>query len=158
MGQFSSTQDMNQLASASIKGSAIVLAPGHFNADRAKTAFGLVRGSERFRVLAVIDSLKAGLDAGEIVDGIKRNIPVFKSVNSAIKKLDNPPEYAVIGITTPGGFIPNYLLQEIDQALDAGLVIVNGLHQPLSEIKSISQKAKELGILIHEIRKPKSFS
>ena len=39
-------------------------------------------------------------------------------------------------------------MPEIDQALDAELVIVNGLHQPLSEIKSISQKAKELGIEI----------
>ena len=88
---------MNQLASDSIKGSAIVLAPGHFNPDRAKTAFGLVRGSERFHVLAVIDSKTEGQDAGDIVDSKKRDIPVFGSVNQALEKLELRPEYAVIG-------------------------------------------------------------
>ncbi|MFL2772354.1 MAG: hypothetical protein ACJ0DH_02050 [bacterium] len=67
---------MNPFPIATISGTAIVLAPGHFNSDRAKTAFGLVRGSERFHVLAVIDSITAGQDAGDIVDSKKRDIPV----------------------------------------------------------------------------------
>jgi len=35
----------------------------------AKTAHGLLRGSERFEVLAVIDYKFAGKDAGELMDG-----------------------------------------------------------------------------------------
>ena len=71
---------MNPLTSTSISGTASVLASGHFNPDRAKTAFGLVRGSERFQVLAVIDSKTAGQDAGDIVDSTKLDIPVFLSL------------------------------------------------------------------------------
>ena len=149
---------MNPFPNATISGTAIVLAPGHFNPDRAKTAFGLVRGSERFQVLAVIDSKTAGQDAGDIVDSKKRDIPVFRSVNQALEKLELRPEYAVIGITTPGGILPDYLMLEIEQALEAGLDIVNGLHQPLSEIHSLSGKAAERGAAIHDIRKPRPFS
>ena len=149
---------MNPFPIATISGTAIVLAPGHFNSDRAKTAFGLVRGSERFHVLAVIDSITAGQDAGDIVDSKKRYIPVFGSVNQALEKLELRPQYAVIGITTPGGILPDYLMLEIEQALEAGLDIVNGLHQPLSEIHSLSGKAAERGAAIHDIRKPRPFS
>ncbi|MEC8394970.1 MAG: DUF1611 domain-containing protein, partial [SAR324 cluster bacterium] len=149
---------MNPFPNATISGTAIVLAPGHFNPDRAKTAFGLVRGSERFQVLAVIDSKTAGQDAGDIVDSKKRDIPVFRSVNQALEKLELRSQYAVIGITTPGGILPDYLMLEIEQALEAGLDIVNGLHQPLSEIHSLSGKAAERGAAIHDIRKPRPFS
>ena len=47
----------------------------------AKTAHGLLRGTERFNVVAVIDSLHHGKDAGEVLDGNKINIPVCKYIN-----------------------------------------------------------------------------
>ena len=39
-----------------IKGNAVVLTNGKFNSKSAKTAHGLIRGSNRFNVVAVIDS------------------------------------------------------------------------------------------------------
>ena len=39
-----------------IKGNAVVLTNGKFNSKSAKTAHGLIRGSKRFNVVAVIDS------------------------------------------------------------------------------------------------------
>src|SRR5882672_1639815 len=53
----------------SMDGVAVVLAPGAFRTDSAKTAHGLVRGSERFEVVAVLDADAAGHDAGELLDG-----------------------------------------------------------------------------------------
>ena len=38
-----------------IKGNAIVLTDGKFNTKSAKTAHGLIRGSNRFNVIGVID-------------------------------------------------------------------------------------------------------
>ena len=37
----------------------------------AKTAHGLLRGTDRFNIIAVIDSLHYGKDAGEVLDGKK---------------------------------------------------------------------------------------
>ena len=56
-----------------MKDSAIILTSGMFNSRNAKTAFGLIRHSEKYRILAVIDQNFAGQDAGEIVTGKNLN-------------------------------------------------------------------------------------
>ena len=59
-----------QLMKFTEKQKAIILAPHTFNFEQAKTAFGLIRGTDRFEILGVIDPEKSGQDAGVIVDGI----------------------------------------------------------------------------------------
>ena len=49
------------------KESAIILTSGMFNARNAKTAFGLIRKSEHYKILAIIDKNDSGKDAGELV-------------------------------------------------------------------------------------------
>ena len=51
-----------------MKDSAIILTGGMFNSRNAKTAFGLIRHSEKYRILAVIDQNYAEQDAGEGTD------------------------------------------------------------------------------------------
>ena len=46
----------------------LILAPHTFNFEQAKTAFGLIRGTDRFEIVGVIDPKKSGQDAGVIVD------------------------------------------------------------------------------------------
>ena len=133
---------MNPFPSTSISGTAIVLAPGHFNPDRAKTAFGLVRGSERFHVLAVIDSKTSGQDAGDIVESKKRDIPVFGSVTQALEKLELRPEYAVIGITTPGGILPDYLMLESNKRLRQGLILLMDCISPFLKFIHFLEKLR----------------
>ncbi|WP_245652237.1 hypothetical protein [Rufibacter tibetensis] len=58
-------------------GNAIILTDGLLNQYPAKTAHGLIRGTERFNIVGVIDKISAGKDAGEVVDGKHRNIPVY---------------------------------------------------------------------------------
>ncbi len=60
-------------------GSAVILTNGLLDTADAKTAHGLVRGTERFDIKGVIDQNHAGRDAGDILDGICRNIPVFQT-------------------------------------------------------------------------------
>ena len=45
-------------------GTAVVMTDGHLADIYGKTAHGLIRGSERFKVMAVIDARHAGRDAG----------------------------------------------------------------------------------------------
>ena len=61
-----------------MKKSAIILTSGNFNSRNAKTAFGLVRKSEYYKILAVIDHNFEGQDAGVLVDGKKVNIPSYR--------------------------------------------------------------------------------
>ena len=42
------------------KQKAIILAPHAFNLEQAKTAFGLIRGTDRFEIVGVIDPEKLG--------------------------------------------------------------------------------------------------
>ena len=51
-----------------VKPGAIVLTNGYLSKPDAKTAHGLIRGTDRFSILAVIDKEHKGKDAGVILD------------------------------------------------------------------------------------------
>ena len=68
-------------------GTAIVYCEGAFGTPNGKTANGLVRHTDRYLVMGVIDSKCAGHDAGIVLDGKLKNIPIFDSVDEAIAKL-----------------------------------------------------------------------
>ena len=59
---------------------AIVYCEANFGAIDGKTANGLVRHSERYEILSVIDSDKAGLDTGMVLDGKPNAIPVCRDL------------------------------------------------------------------------------
>lgn len=54
-----------------MKETAIVYCENNFGTMDGKTANGLVRSSRKFEIVGVIDSKKAGLDAGECLVGEK---------------------------------------------------------------------------------------
>jgi len=132
----------------------IVATDGMLKLDYAKTAHGLIRGSDRFEVLAVIDTKHVGEDAGELLDGQHRNIPVIESVESALDKF-GAIDYMVIGVATVGGVLSDSLHALILQAISCGLGIVNGLHDQLGEREDIIALAKKYDVELIDIRKPK---
>ena len=87
------------------KEKAIILTMDAYDMLDAKTAHGLIRGTQRFEILAVVDSKNYGSDAGEKLDGIHRHIPIIASVKEAIH-LFPEATVAIIGIATHGGVIP----------------------------------------------------
>jgi uncharacterized NAD-dependent epimerase/dehydratase family protein len=133
---------------------ALILAPHTFNFEQAKTAFGLIRGTEPFQIVGVIDPEKSGQDAGMIVDGNDRDIPVFASSSQAFEKLSEIPEVAIVGITPPGGRLIPELLNFIEEAIEEGLDIVNGLHEFLEEKPHLVEAAQRRGVKLNDIRKP----
>ena len=58
----------------------------------AKTAHGLIRGTDRFRIIGVIDPVSCGEDAGEVLDGYFRNIPVFDSILTCLDRSRQKPD------------------------------------------------------------------
>jgi len=77
-------------------GTAIVITAGIFGDDHAKTAHGLIRDTSRYKILGVIDHNSAGKDAGEVLDGQHRNIPIEKDVKSLLHRLNEKPDYCVL--------------------------------------------------------------
>lgn len=58
----------------------------------------------------------------------------------------------VIGIAPPGGRLPSSWHATLIDALEAGLDLVAGLHQPLKNIPEIVAHAVRLGRAIHDVR------
>jgi len=133
---------------------AIVLTNGMLAEQGAKTAHGLIRGTERFEIVGVIDYVHAGKDAGEVLDGQYRNISVLATVEDAIEKIDQI-KYCIIGIATAGGVLPENFMPVIETCIKKKISVVNGLHEFLSENSHIASLAAEYGVELIDVRKPK---
>ncbi|MFT4154992.1 DUF1611 domain-containing protein [Parafilimonas sp.] len=133
---------------------AILLTNGLFNTENAKTAHGLVRESNRFKIVGVVDHVFAGSDAGVLLDGKHRHIPVYATVAEAITA---KPELCIVGVATSGGVFPGTLLNEVKQAIELKLDIVNGLHDHLNERPEIRALAEKNKVVLVDIRKPKKL-
>jgi uncharacterized NAD-dependent epimerase/dehydratase family protein len=139
-----------------MKSPAIVLTNGMLRKDDAKTAHGLIRGSERFEVVAVIDGADtAGRDAGVILDGKPRDIPIFANLDDALAGTWGV-RYLVIGVATVGGRLPADMLEIVRLAIRAGLSIVNGLHEFLCDKQDIASLAHLYQAELIDVRKPKT--
>jgi uncharacterized NAD-dependent epimerase/dehydratase family protein len=137
-----------------MKPKAIVLTDGVLHETDAKTAHGLIRGTERYEIAAVIDSVHAGKDAGEVLDGKHRNIPVYGSVEVAVNAIQDI-QYCIIGVATPGGVLPTHFLPILESCIRQRISLVNGLHEYLNDKPAIAALAKDYGVELIDVRKPK---
>jgi len=137
---------------------AIILANGAYRTPHGKTAHGLVRGGSRFRVIAVVDASCAGEDAGTVLDGRARGIPIRASLAEALAQSKERPEYCVVGIATHGGKLPEDLRAVLREALEAKLSVVNGLHEFAGDDPALAAAAKRAGVTITDVRRPKPKS
>ena len=135
---------------------AIVLTDGLLMTSDAKTAHGLIRGSERFNIIGLVDGeANAGKDAGVLLDGKYRGIPVFGTTEAAIKALEKV-DYLIIGVATVGGILPKNMLSLIYDAVKKGISVVNGLHEYLNDKADLVAIAASTGAQLIDVRKPKS--
>jgi uncharacterized NAD-dependent epimerase/dehydratase family protein len=133
---------------------AIIITGGYLDTLSAKTAHGLIRGTDRFNIVGVIDYKHPGKDAGEILDGKNRNIPIYVSVQDFLAS-GQRAQYCVVGVATKGGVIPESLKSILKDALENGFNLVNGLHEYVSDIPELAELAKQKGLDIIDVRKPK---
>lgn len=132
---------------------AIVLAHGSYRTAYGKVAHGLVREGDRFRVLAVVDPEAAGADAGELLDGRHRDIPVVATLGGALAAAAEPPRYCVVGVATHGGRFTPELRQVLLEAVTAGLSLVNGLHDATADDREIAAAAARQGVELIDLRR-----
>jgi uncharacterized NAD-dependent epimerase/dehydratase family protein len=132
---------------------AIVLANDRFRTPNGKTAHGLVRGSDRFDVKAVVDPTCAGQDAGEVLDGTHRGIPIVATMDEALAAAGPGVTWCVVGVATHGGRITAAIRDLILDAVRRGLSVANGLHDAASDDAEIAAAAKDAGVELVDLRK-----
>lgn len=132
---------------------ALVYADGAFNTPNGKTAHGLVRFTERYEVVGVIDHTYAGQDAGMVLDQKNYNIPVFKSFEEALSQLSEKPKNFVIGLAPDGGRLPKEAKDVIKKALENGMNVDSGLHDFLFKDEELMAIAEKHGCRVRDIRK-----
>ena len=134
-------------------GTALVVCDDFFATANGKTAHGLVRGTERYRLLGVVDAPTAGRDAGEVLDGRKRGIPIFASIPEALRVLRVAPDFCVVGVATSGGRVTPGLRGLLAEAISLGMSVVNGLHEFVSDDPGLVAAAAAKGVSITDVRK-----
>jgi len=133
------------------KNTAIVYADRLFACADGKTAHGLVRFSKRFNVACVVDTTLNEGDAGEILDGNKRGIPLYNNLEKALKL--TKADTFVVGAVSEGGVLPKGYDKAVEWALSNGLNVVSGLHEFISDKPAFSKLAEKNNCKITDVRK-----
>ncbi len=142
-------------AFATLVPTAVVYCEGNFGQIDGKTGNGLVRHSQAYRILSVIDSALDGHDSGQVLDNLSNNIPVLKDLEAAISREAHIPDTLIYGMAPSNGKLS---LADRDVVLDAialGMNIVSGLHEYLGDDPEIAAAANSSNVTIRDIRKPR---
>ncbi|MGL5871966.1 MAG: DUF1611 domain-containing protein [Xenococcaceae cyanobacterium] len=92
-----------------------------------KTGLAFLRYSN-IPIVAAIDAECAG-ESLTALTGIEKDVPIVASITEA---LSYNPNVLLIGIAPSGGALPEVWWEEVKQAVEAGLSVVNGLHTPMA--------------------------
>lgn len=135
--------------------SAVVYCDGNFAKIDGKTANGLVRHSEAYRIISVIDSAHDGADSGIVLDGAPNHIPIFGTLEAAVVHEITVPDTLIYGMAPSTGKLSQADRGVVLDAIALGMDIVSGLHEYLSDDAEIAAFASERKVTIRDIRKPK---
>lgn len=138
-----------------LDGRALVYVDGAFNTPNGKTAHGLVRFTERYEIVGVIDRNYAGQDAGQVLDARPNKIPVFADLDEALAAAapGGGRLTLVIGLAPDGGRLPAEARSVVARALENGMNVDSGLHDFLSNDPELMNIAQTHGCRVRDIRK-----
>lgn len=147
-------QEIENKPKAGQKITALIYCENQFGLVDGKTAAALVRHSETYKIVGVIDGSLTGKDAGEELGGEKNGIPIFASLKDALSQLPEVPNCYIYGKALLDPFIPAGERILILEAMGKKMDIINGLHQFFSDDPEFVEMAAQNDIQINDIRKP----
>jgi uncharacterized NAD-dependent epimerase/dehydratase family protein len=143
------------VASLPLGTSAVVYCEGQFGEQDGKTANGLVRHSEKYEILSVIDSCQAGADTGTFLDGAANGIPVLTDLAEAIAHAGRVPDYLICGVAPADGLLSPAQRVVLLDGIARGMHIISGLHEFLTDDAEFVAAALLSGVTITDVRRPK---
>lgn len=135
---------------------AVIYCEANFGAIDGKTANGLVRHSEKYKILSVIDSEQAGLDAGVVLGEKPNAIPICRNLADALTHAGEVPDYYIFGMAPASGMLSSHERGLVLEAIDRGMNIVNGLHEFLNDDPVFATASAAKNVTILDIRKPRA--
>jgi uncharacterized NAD-dependent epimerase/dehydratase family protein len=138
------------------RSTAVVYSEGFFGTCDGKTANGLVRHSEKYEILSVIDSTKAGLDAGEYLDERPNGIPICADLADAIALAGGAPAFFILGMAPLSGLLSPRERGVVLDAMARGMSIVNGLHEFLNDDPEFAAAKAAHNVTILDVRRPRA--
>ncbi|WP_339106639.1 DUF1611 domain-containing protein [Roseovarius rhodophyticola] len=134
---------------------AVVYCEGNFGQVDGKTANGLVRHSQAYRILSVIDSRLEGRDSGQVLDNVSNAIPIVEDLEAAVTGAAQIPDTLIYGMAPSTGSMSPTDREVVLDAIALGMNIVSGLHEYLGDDPEISSAAHAANVTIRDIRKPR---
>ena len=134
---------------------AVVYCEANFGRLDGKTANGLVRSSERYEIISVIDSTRSGLDAGVILDEKPNGIPVVNDMAEALTLAAGIPDFFIFGMAPSSGMLSPAERTIVLDAISIGMGIVNGLHEFLNDDPELAAAAALHDVTILDVRRPR---
>lgn len=135
---------------------AVVYCEANFGAIDGKTANGLVRYSEKYKILSVIDSEKAGLDSGLVLGEKPNGIPICRDLADALAHAGRTPDYFIFGMAPASGLLSSHERGLLLEAIDLRMNIVNGLHEFLNDDPVFAAAIALKNVEILDVRKPRA--
>jgi len=139
---------------AAVETAAFVYCEGNFAGLDGKTAHGLVRFCEAFKIRAIIDSQSAGIDAGLLLDGISKGIPIVADLGKALALPGPRPTTFIYGMAPADGLYGKDDRRVLMQAMAAGLNLVSGMREYLNDDPEFALAAVRHGVSIRDVRRP----
>jgi uncharacterized NAD-dependent epimerase/dehydratase family protein len=134
---------------------AVVYCEGNFGGIDGKTANGLVRHSEMYEIVSVIDSEKAGRDAGVVLGEETHPIPIHADLAETIAATDIVPDTFIFGIAPASGLLSRHERAVVIEAMSLGMDIVSGLHEFLGDDPVFVAAQTEYDVKIRDVRRPR---
>jgi uncharacterized NAD-dependent epimerase/dehydratase family protein len=144
------------LPSARNRATAVVYCEANFGEQDGKTANGLVRCSEKYEILSVIDSTKSGLDAGAVLDDRPNGIPISTDLSDSIALAGCIPRFFIFGMAPASGMLSPVERRTVLDAIGHGMNIVNGLHEFLNDDPEFAAAAVAHNVTILDVRRPRA--
>ncbi len=141
--------------STPLRPAAVVYCEGNFGELDGKTANGLVRHSERYEIVSVIDSLRGGRDAGEVLGDGPNGIPIHHDLDRAVAAAPRRIEVLIFGVAPASGMLSPAERDVLLAGMRRGMNIVNGLHEFLNDDVEFAAAAAEFGVTIDDVRRPR---
>jgi len=134
---------------------AIVYCEANFGDIDGKTANGLIRRSEKYKILSVIDSEKAGLDTGMVLDNKPNAIPICRDLADSLAQAGSVPDFFIFGMAPSKGMLSKHERSLILEAMSHGMNIINGLHEFLNDDPVFVAACIANKVKINDVRKPR---
>ncbi len=126
----------------------VIYAPEALGRDSAKTALGVLRYASN-PIVAVIDKNQVGKTIKEVC-GIDSEAAIVAGIDEALAL---KPDALLLGTAWSGGALPEPWRPDLLKAINAGLDIINGLHDFLANDPELSAAAVKNNVRLLDVRK-----